>query len=426
MLFLLALAHAVRAPRDPLTGPALDETCTDIHNCRLLFDILWGCLTTIFACTWVSVHPNVPPPPPSRPPRDAPFWRQLIWRIKSAVGSLLRRLKLMLAAVIAPELMVRLAGDQLTIARAFAKKYDVSLTHGFFICMGGFVDAHGHPLVTSEQLKTPGCIEAIQKISESAIEDKSKGDALSKGVAFCQTLWFVVQCIARTSQHLPLTEIEVATLAFAVVNVFIWVLWWAKPLDVQDPIVIHIPANPDVTGGLATISRGSLRKTLRAILVGVPYSALLFDPRNAEAVPSFWYGSEDDDEELGSFKSLPIAGQFLLGAVFGSIHCAAWKAQFPSVYELYLWRYSSAVIAGLPVGLFALAMAGSLVSSLCRDRWPNIEEILESITFRMFVGFGVVYVLARLVLLAVAFSTLRSLPAAVFADVDWTVYIPHL
>lgn len=27
---------------------------------RTLWDILWSCLATTFACTWVSVHPNIP------------------------------------------------------------------------------------------------------------------------------------------------------------------------------------------------------------------------------------------------------------------------------------------------------------------------------------------------------------------------------
>ncbi|KAJ7114918.1 hypothetical protein C8R44DRAFT_740258 [Mycena epipterygia] len=39
-------------------------------------------------------------------------------------------------------------------------------------------------------------------------------------------------------QHLPVTELEVATLAFAIVNIFIWSHWWVKPLDVEQPIMV--------------------------------------------------------------------------------------------------------------------------------------------------------------------------------------------
>jgi hypothetical protein len=31
-------------------------------NERQVLDILWSCLSTIFACTWVSIHPNIKPP----------------------------------------------------------------------------------------------------------------------------------------------------------------------------------------------------------------------------------------------------------------------------------------------------------------------------------------------------------------------------
>ncbi|KAF7316011.1 hypothetical protein MIND_00118600 [Mycena indigotica] len=79
----------------------------------------------------------------------------------------------------------------------------------------------------------PGVAAAIRATSEATLEDKSKGDLFSKGIALCQGLWFILQCIARRVQRLPLTEIEVATLAFATINALTWLLWLRKPLDVQ-------------------------------------------------------------------------------------------------------------------------------------------------------------------------------------------------
>jgi hypothetical protein len=69
---------------------------------------------------------------------------------------------------------------------------------------------------------------------------------LSKGVpvALAQGLWFTAQWLARIVQHLPVTELEVATMVFAAVNVFIWILWWGKPLDVQRPIPIGPVVEP--------------------------------------------------------------------------------------------------------------------------------------------------------------------------------------
>ncbi|TFK63221.1 hypothetical protein BDN72DRAFT_776182, partial [Pluteus cervinus] len=61
------------------------------------------------------------------------------------------------------------------------------------------------------------------------INDKSKGDLLSKGLVASQTTWFVVECMARLHLGLPLVELEVITLAFATLNVVTYGLWWYKP-----------------------------------------------------------------------------------------------------------------------------------------------------------------------------------------------------
>ncbi|KAJ6582254.1 hypothetical protein B0H19DRAFT_984385, partial [Mycena capillaripes] len=243
MLLLLALAHLLSrtdsasslSHAHPVGTRTSADFCDDVNNCRTLSDIIWGCLATIFACTWVSVHPNVPPPGQS--------WLTLAWR----------RLKMMLIAVMAPELMVGFAARQFFAARMLSKEYGFSKTHGFFFCMGGFVSSTGYPIVTKTQLaestedpsRGSRFLADIQSINAEDIMDKSKGDALSKGVALAQGLWFTIQCLARVHQHLAVTELEVATLAFAVVNIFISLLWWDKPLDVQRQMVVGPPKPVD-------------------------------------------------------------------------------------------------------------------------------------------------------------------------------------
>jgi len=69
------------------------------------------------------------------------------------------------------------------------------------------------------------------------VKDRSKGDALAKGLVLLQTTWFIVQCIARgTKPGLAITELEVVTLALATLNGAIYFFWWNKPLDVQSPV----------------------------------------------------------------------------------------------------------------------------------------------------------------------------------------------
>jgi hypothetical protein len=108
MLFLLLLAHLFATDRDSVLTKHIDPrdepvSCDNIHNCRTLFSIITDCLTTIFVCTWVSVHPNVPPPNQSQ---LAPLWR---------------RLRLMLLAVIVPELILGFAARQFLDALWFVK-----------------------------------------------------------------------------------------------------------------------------------------------------------------------------------------------------------------------------------------------------------------------------------------------------------------
>lgn len=65
------------------------------------------------------------------------------------------------------------------------------------------------------------------------IQDRSKGDGLSKALVVGQTGWFVAQCLSRWVAGLSITEMELVTLAFAALNGVIYFLWWSKPLDVR-------------------------------------------------------------------------------------------------------------------------------------------------------------------------------------------------
>lgn len=76
-------------------------------------------------------------------------------------------------------------------------------------------------------------------ITKEEIKDKGRGDALSKGLTLIQTTWFILQCIARKAEHLPITELELVTLAFAALNFMTYAFWWNKPLNVTCPIHIY-------------------------------------------------------------------------------------------------------------------------------------------------------------------------------------------
>ncbi|KAJ7022942.1 hypothetical protein C8F04DRAFT_1034200 [Mycena alexandri] len=332
MLFWLFVVQILSQKISLCQGHTLDsrapiDSCDDINNCRRLFDIVWGCLTTIFACTWVAVHPNLPPSNQGR------------------LAVLGRRLGVMLIAVVAPEIMVAFAARQFMAARRFSREFHVSLTHGFFICMGGFVSRNGHhPITTKKRLQTSDYTFAIQQIEAQDITDKSNGDTLSKGVAFSQGLWFVAQCLARFFQHLPVTQLEVATLAFAVVNVLIWSLWWSKPLDVERPIVVG--SAEELQDVEPIIPPVSLWDTFWAASSRGYISHL---PLASTSLPTFW--SVDWDEADPGDADISLYTEYLVGTVFGTIHCAAWNSYFPSVIEMWMWRSSSLLVVSIPAAL---------------------------------------------------------------------------
>lgn len=248
VLFLCCLARGGHALPVPLTDQ-LDGTsslpCSDLGHCRSVLDIIWSCLGTIFACTWVAIHPNIPTP---------------------SHGSISRRAKTFVFALIAPELIVLWAFRQWMASRRLARKYKEfgwTKTHGFFAIMGGFAIYYDNQ---SWSTVNPGALEPYLRnreidITQGEIEDKSKGDALAKALVLLQVTWFILQFLARVVAHLPITELEVVTMAFAILNLMVYFCWWNKPLNVQYPIrvrssiVLYDPSSKWTTSGRSGIRR---------------------------------------------------------------------------------------------------------------------------------------------------------------------------
>lgn len=76
-------------------------------------------------------------------------------------------------------------------------------------------------------------------ISEDEINDRSKGDALSKGIALLQLTWFIIQIMTRATQGLAISELELSTAALAGLKSVMYIFWWCKPRDVRFPVVIR-------------------------------------------------------------------------------------------------------------------------------------------------------------------------------------------
>ncbi|PPQ90883.1 hypothetical protein CVT25_007353 [Psilocybe cyanescens] len=220
--------------RDLSSALVADDVPCNCPQLRSIWDILWSCLATIFACTWVSVHPNSPGPQDGR------------------MRIILTRVELMIWAMLIPEIIIYWAFKQWLGARQLAarfKEFGWSNVHGHFLQMGGFILVDGdkdmgviYPRVFYDLLQE-GKIR-FPRVSEDEINALSKGDGFSKLIVVGQTSWFVAQCISRAVQGLVITELELVTVSFAFLNVLLYFLWWNKPLN--SSFIVRVPICSDL------------------------------------------------------------------------------------------------------------------------------------------------------------------------------------
>jgi len=318
--------------------------------------------------------------------------------------------------------------------------------------MGGFMEYDGNRAIRvllPEQLQSYSLTGNgdFPRISKAEIEDKSKGDAISKGVVILQTGWFVLQCITRGAQGLPITELELVTVAFAALNFLIYVLWWNKPQNVQraarvykkrrteeavDDGDVETTVGPWVALGDAlsdlpavvvrgpSINEGDFDSWLARILtwpfmkpLGVIFSDRdsVYEKRVDTFYPNVWVAGS---ENFSIFLVLTIT------MAFGGIHCIGWSFNFPSSIERTLWRVASLSITSVPISFPLLTTLGLCVDVIFQNGFGNFcYNACYILPFSL-------YVLSRLALLLLPLLSLRSLPPTAFHVIHWTSMIPHV
>jgi hypothetical protein len=81
----------------------------------------------------------------------------------------------------------------------------------------------------------------LLSIQRAALQDPSKASGLAKMITCTQAFWFCSQCIARLSQGMAISLIELNTFAHCISAFFIYAFWWHKPYDVETHQYIHHP-----------------------------------------------------------------------------------------------------------------------------------------------------------------------------------------
>ncbi|TFK81164.1 hypothetical protein K466DRAFT_532156 [Polyporus arcularius HHB13444] len=135
------------------------------------------------------------------------------------------------------------------------RRHRWTLAHGFYAAMGGFVlkepyvppsSDHYLPAWQKNGVLTPAGVLLLMKVEPSLIPDLAhddivsfgKADAIAKALLILQVSWFLITCIIRHAQGLPLCLFEITTIAHAACTLLTYVMWWAKPKDIEHQTVI--------------------------------------------------------------------------------------------------------------------------------------------------------------------------------------------
>ena len=320
--------------------------------------------------------------------------------------------------LLCPEYIVWIAFEQWRRARRYreVKKLgydDWTMQHGFFIDMGGFqVELKGESaslrigednsdiiqledgfrftirledlliLMKADLLSAPD-------ISLHDLEDRNKSDQFARVITFLQVLYFAFQFFGRLGYNLPISTLELSTIAFIYSALFVEYFWWDKPLDLRTPTVVKL----------------AQEKNERFTSV---FPKLRFNPPEQDLAE---WGKGDFALFFDRLKESGINTQLAYGALttvlINGIHISAWNNYFPSDTERFLWRITSISTCS---SIFLL--------------WAG-TNIRTKKTRLVICGLSVMlYWICRVYLMIDIFVSLRSVPEAVYQTVSWYDVLP--
>ncbi|KLO04400.1 hypothetical protein SCHPADRAFT_755331 [Schizopora paradoxa] len=385
---IFKLGHATSfPPEDPHIG------WVENPKTRGTLNIISVCLSTIFACAYVSVHIGLP------------------GEKDGFIKPLLHKCNWLLANVFAPELMVLIALCERWSASsgvAFMQSLGVegwTMRLAFFADMGGFkvrfsngeTKAFSSGLEFyewfSSRLRIPGPLELDFKEVELDIKDRSKRDGVLKVFACLQAVWLLIQTVARFAQHLPVTELEVTSCAYVLCALVVYSCWLHKPYGVQRRYIIHLNSEFAVDGSGRTSPN-----------IKLPIA--LFPKTNC----SIFNGSYENPD-----KAILICN--LLSCLVGTLTSTAlvipfWDAQFVNSNGQWIWRACSLTQVSLSFVFAFIALV---------EHWEH-----PSILLMFQLSMVLLYDISRATLFALICMSFASQPAGVYRDVQWIFgAIPH-
>ena len=261
------------------------------------------------------------------------------------------------------------------------------ITHGYLVQMGAlqfkrqqtggkFLDPNGiRRLAKCNMLPTVSFLNL-------KIKALQKSDKLAKTLVCIQVSWLVIQAIARRIEMLPVTLLELNTIAQVWITLVLYGVWWYKPQGIAEAIEIDFS------------QCAQCQKQLNEN--GIP-PFVLSDPLSIHP------------KEFGS--PLSIGFIQIVIAVYIAIDALGWTAYFPTDAEMILWHVS--------ICMLAVAVTVFLLLALI----PRVYKI-DTAHVALFVL--VFEMIGRTLLTIEAFISIRSLPIGAYSTPSWSDFLPHI
>ena len=245
-------------------------------------------------------------------------------------------------------------------------------------------------------------------------------------IAYLQTGWFVTQCIPRGIQRLAVSPIELSTCAIVFCSVPTYFFWLRKPLNVLTPTTLTI------------------RHTMAKILVRAGPTAQKphrLTPMDFVEPPAYTFVQWPQFCKFGGPYTHPLhrlpnhrspdmysvsqqTYYALVVVCFSTSSFIEWHFELPTRQEQAIWHIACVVAE---CTLSTQAVLGVLDMG---KRWHSIVynegyevnwlgDLLALVPVTL-------SICARLVLVGLGFSALRSLPLGSYVQIQWSARLPHI
>lgn len=361
------------------------------------------------------------------------------------------------------------------------RRHPFTLVHAFYATMEGFAftdafDEDGNWLCRPVKLTAEG-IQFLMKYDPDLIpdlpriwiKDKSKSNSLGKALLIVQVVWFCMNCASRLAERLPLSLLEVSTLAQGLFTLSSYVMWWSKPLNIAEPTWISMDdgraqdayalmfvASPTAADGAGdSKAYKSLESAIRSnsplpqnssIMLELSWNAARrygFSPEELSTIRTTLLNTTtfrsvpalsnlfdaNGFRGLGSYvrvRAVDYSFTVCIPLIYGSLHFLGSRVQFPTMIEQNLWRIASVVVmlSGVVAAMFDVAVdiSESVSSHVPRSSVVIIQRLADIVYYRVI---PTVYMFGSGYLLVESIRQLWYLPLEAYVIATWTHYLPH-